>query len=219
VGKSLAVRVGHDPAPRPDVRGAEVGSGQNIPLRIIPDVGKGPENVAKSCASESSHVLDDDDSGLTFSDESVVLEPESGLFAMDSCLSASDGDVLAGEAADERIDLGQSRRVQGANIREPRNLGPVIREHLRAPGIDLDLERAGPPRALSAQVPKPDAREQRPEDHSSPKMRIKTTDERAMMPQHQRTQASIYPPTWLRNQRPNASMKKVSPQLTMSKRI
>jgi hypothetical protein len=62
---AVAVRVGHEPDPIPIVRGANGGSRNTMPLRIVPERGQVSENDAKPSAAFSREqvcdILHDDE--------------------------------------------------------------------------------------------------------------------------------------------------------------
>jgi hypothetical protein len=68
--------VGDDEDTPPKVRRTDIGSGERVPLRIVPDFGKGPEYVEQPSNSERCDVLHDDESWSNLAYESIPLPPE-----------------------------------------------------------------------------------------------------------------------------------------------
>lgn len=107
---SITVGVGirHEEPSVAEVRGADAGSRDTIPLCIIPERGQGPENTVKSPAKDRWDVLHDDEAGSKLANDARELEEESRPFAVEALRVRAGGlaDVLAGEAADEDIARG-----------------------------------------------------------------------------------------------------------------
>jgi hypothetical protein len=97
--------VGHEPDPVSTVRGANGRSRYAIPFRVIPARGQVSENSPESSSKESWDVLHDDVSGSKFANESSVLGPKTRACPVDPCSLACVGEVLAGEAAAEDVDV------------------------------------------------------------------------------------------------------------------
>jgi hypothetical protein len=103
--QSRAVGVGHDPDPVAAVRGANGRSRYAVPLRVIPARGQVPEYAPHSSSKESCDVLHDDVAGSKLANESGVLAPKTRAFPVDPGAFAGVGEVLAGEAAGEDVDV------------------------------------------------------------------------------------------------------------------
>jgi hypothetical protein len=97
--------VGNDPDPVSSVRGANGRSRYAVPLRVIPARGQVSEYALHSSSKESWDVLHDDVPGSKLANESGVLAPKTRAFPVESCALAGVGEVLAGEAAGEDVDV------------------------------------------------------------------------------------------------------------------
>ncbi|GAA4175957.1 hypothetical protein GCM10022287_22350 [Gryllotalpicola koreensis] len=158
---------GDDEDPEPLVRGADVGRANTCPRRVIPEIGKVPENTSKCSESRSlgpvlsqqsllefhiargigrigstnvlpNHVARSDDR-----DGFSHLHPEVRAGALGHALAApSRTEVLAGCSASDDVDRFHKRPVDLRQVTEVRNTGPVRIKHLRR----CFLELAEPPR-------------------------------------------------------------------------
>jgi hypothetical protein len=102
---SNARGVGQYEHPVPDMRGANGGSRNAMPLSIIPDLGQRPENSVQSSSKQRCHVLQHNRSGLQFSNQANGLKEQSRPFPGQSCPSSGVGNILTRESADDAIDL------------------------------------------------------------------------------------------------------------------
>lgn len=72
--------VGHRPRDDEDaltaVRGADVGSADRMPFRIVPERGKRPENSVKTPGPKARHVLHHDNCGSHIANDAGVFPPE-----------------------------------------------------------------------------------------------------------------------------------------------
>jgi hypothetical protein len=107
--QSRLLGVGNKPDPVAPVRGADGASRDAIPLRVIPARGQVPENSSEPSAAvaskEVANVLHDDVAGSKNVNESNVLAPKTRAPPVDPGLPSGDGEVLAGEAAAEDVDV------------------------------------------------------------------------------------------------------------------
>jgi hypothetical protein len=55
------------------------GSGDTVPLRIVPDLSERPEYVFQSSSAKVGDVFSEDECGPEFSDDSVELPPEAAF--------------------------------------------------------------------------------------------------------------------------------------------
>jgi hypothetical protein len=105
---SLAGRVGNNPSSFAGLRGTNKPARQSIPLRIVPESGKGPEYDVKSVPGEAIDVFDDGRFRLEFVDEPRVFEPEPALLSVERCVpsvhGSGDADILAWESAAENMN-------------------------------------------------------------------------------------------------------------------
>jgi len=104
----VAVGVGNNPDPVAPVRGTNVGSRYAVPFCIVPDLGQVSENSAKPSALVSRKqrwdVLHDRVARCHLANNSGEVGPESRAFGVDSGLSPSDGEVLAGESSANNVN-------------------------------------------------------------------------------------------------------------------
>lgn len=88
------------------VRGADVARAEHEPLRIEPEAGQRPENVAKSCASidaeEPSDVLEQEPLGSSGSEHALDVGPEPALVGAAESL-AGDAIALAWYPGDDEV--------------------------------------------------------------------------------------------------------------------
>ena len=82
-----------------EVRGADGGSGDTVPPRIIPERGKVPEHSGEPALDEGGDVLDDDPLRPPLTDEASVLAPEPRALAIETATASETADVLAWEPA------------------------------------------------------------------------------------------------------------------------
>lgn len=100
---SFADGVGQDEQASSEMGRPDVGCSKHIPLRIEPEGGQIPENSIKPSNSESCDVFHEHEPGSKHANDASELGPQARAGAVDANASASDGDVLAGEAAADEI--------------------------------------------------------------------------------------------------------------------
>jgi hypothetical protein len=86
------------------VWGANIGSSNALPFRVIPARGQVSENSLHSPSKQSCDVFHDDVAGSKFANDSRVLAPESRAFAVDACSLAGVADVLTGESSTNDVN-------------------------------------------------------------------------------------------------------------------
>ena len=87
---------------------------------------------------QSSYVFDDDELRAERVDGVGHVGPEAGAGAVSHSGAATrDGHVLAGEAAGEDVDRLDGGPINGGNILEVRDIGPVTGEDLGWGGVEL----------------------------------------------------------------------------------
>lgn len=86
----------------------------------------------------SSGVLDDDDPRAALEDDPSHLAPEAGAISVDSGTAARDGEILAGEAAEDREALAEVASV--SNVGNASCARLVSREDTASERVDLDLD-------------------------------------------------------------------------------
>ena len=143
---SSARGVGHDPDAIPLVRSADGGSENKMPLRIIPDRRKAPEDATQSATAKGWDVFDDDPARRDFLNDAEVFEPEAGSIAAEAGATSGDADILAGEAAADEVGNNsvccQSGCGEGANVMVAGHSRPMLRQHAAAKRFDF-AERNG----------------------------------------------------------------------------
>lgn len=159
---SFAVGVGNDEHAVAPVRGANGGSRDAIPFRVIPARGQVPEYPVQSPRKEGWNVFHDDDARSNHANDPGVFAPQAGPLSVDTRPGTGDADILAGEPPADDINappvgVGWG---EGSNVIVPPHVGPVLRQHLLTERVDLHLPLAPHPRALEPQVEPTDAREQ-----------------------------------------------------------
>jgi hypothetical protein len=138
--------VGHDPDTLALVRRAGVVSAQNSPARIIPQRGQVSEYCSQPPNSERWAVLHEDVAASHLADDSPHVAPESGALTIEPVSVASDGDVLAREAA--RHDIHQTAprsSVEGSHIVpdwEGGQVAVVLSGHEDGASVWLDFDGA-----------------------------------------------------------------------------
>lgn len=97
--------VGHrkDEHASPEVRRADFGDAEHVPLRIEPELGQVAEYNVEPASSESCDVLHEDVARSHLANDSRELAPEAGALSADAGALASIGDVLTREAASDEI--------------------------------------------------------------------------------------------------------------------
>jgi hypothetical protein len=103
------------------VRGADGGSGENIPLRIVPERGKVAEDPIGAGAEQSGDVLDEHRARADFADDPRVLAPEPRPSSGKTSALPGNTEVLAREAPADDVDgLGRSDGPDVPEVRDPR---------------------------------------------------------------------------------------------------
>lgn len=87
------------------VGGAEVVGSEHEPVRIVPELGQVSEYDSEPPRSEYWGVFHVNVCGSYLAYQAGEVFPEAGALASDACAFAGCGDVLAGEAAAEDVDV------------------------------------------------------------------------------------------------------------------
>jgi len=156
----LASGVGNNPDAVSLVRGANGGRRYAIPLRVIPALGQVPENEAHPSTKQRCHVLQHCVAGSNHANGSHQLPVQSRTGSGQTGASASIGEILAGEAADDDISLAL-REFGLRDIPIARDSRPMTRQH--GARIIFDLAEADSFKtasALESEAEAADAREQ-----------------------------------------------------------
>jgi hypothetical protein len=113
------------------VRSAHVGRSEQVPLRIIPELGQRPEYSSETSArSERWDVLQQDDAGSNIAKHPCDVGPEPPLVGLAELLSG-DGPGLARESRSEAIhDSTQRAAVEVSKVKPDRRLIQSTRFHL-----------------------------------------------------------------------------------------
>lgn len=105
-----------------------------MPLRVIPDLIKAPENRVQSARSKEGDVFNDDPRRPGFRDDAEHVEPEAGVLPFEASPSAGDADVGTGKPATHDIRERNTACLKGSaselsNVTEQRNVGPMLSEN------------------------------------------------------------------------------------------
>lgn len=147
----VAFPVSDDPDSVTTVRRANMGSGDTMPFRIIPDRIECPEKDFQSSTAKLWGVFEDGKPGPDLADDTDEFPPQAGSGSINASASTSDRDVLAGEASCEAIDgnavSSQNIGSEISDIMIARNSRPVLLEGVSRRGFDFAecdrLEAAG----------------------------------------------------------------------------
>jgi hypothetical protein len=118
--------------------GTDGGRRYAVPLRVVPALGQLPENDSESPAPESGDVLDHNPSGRKRANDPRELAPEPGVRPADSGSPAGEGEVGAGEATGDQIDL-RSAVADRPDVVVAGDLRPVVSEDRAAVSVHLSL--------------------------------------------------------------------------------
>lgn len=130
--RRVAAGVGNNPDSVASMRGANMGSGYAMPLRVIPERGQLSENSAQPSSQEACDVLHDDEAGSYEANESRKLCPKSRARAVEPKIFASDRKILTGKSAADDIYTPQEIQLYQANtvhVAEVRDVRPVPGQH------------------------------------------------------------------------------------------
>lgn len=160
-------RIGEDEDAVPLVRGAEGGSREAIPLRVVPERGQLSENDSEPPSKESCGVLHDEDARSKFANDAGDLEEKGGSLASESGSSPGGTEILAGEAGAEDVDAVEVPPSAVDDVPFDRRMRPPPREHAPRECFYLDVPRDDGIEArrcegtLDAKVEQPDPRAER----------------------------------------------------------
>lgn len=124
---SFARTVGNNEYPVASMWSADGGSGDAIPLRIIPERGQVTEDSPEPSVPQLRDVLHDDDSWSKVANDASEVRPEARARTGEARSFAGDGDVLAGEPSANDVDGNKASCADGANIIEPFCAWPMLR--------------------------------------------------------------------------------------------
>jgi hypothetical protein len=155
---SIVAGVGHDPDSVASVRRTNGARWYAMPLRVIPDLGQGPENNVQPSTKQRCHVLQDDDAGSNHASGSNHFPEESRTGSGKSGACTGKGDVLAGEASADNVGIGILR---SRHVTDVHGIGKPERENARGVGVKLGhSDRVKAARALEPEVEAANASEQ-----------------------------------------------------------
>jgi hypothetical protein len=123
---------------------------QHTPLRIETQRGQVPENSTEPPNSEHWGVLHEDVTGSYLANDTSEFRPESGLLPVDAGAFAGAGDVLAGEAAGDDVDVAAPLvPVEGPDVVPDGELGQASvalsgEEYVSSVGINLNSADGAP---------------------------------------------------------------------------
>lgn len=121
---------------------ANVGCGNPQGARSIAESRERFADCREPTACATGDVFDDDEARPNLADDSREVPPETAAGAPESSPSSCAGYVLAGEAPAEKIASWVVAWLR--DIDEPRDAGPVLRQHGAAEWIDFNLKDDGP---------------------------------------------------------------------------
>src|SRR5215831_17373448 len=122
-----AVIVGNNPDTISLMRGADGGRRYAIPFKIKPALGHVSENNSHPVSKQRCHVLHDRVARSYHAKGTHQLPVESRTLAGNAGAFPSAGHVLAGEASDDDVSVGE---LCVRDISEDWDAGPVFGEHL-----------------------------------------------------------------------------------------
>lgn len=141
---SFAVAVGQHEESLAQVRRANIGRGEQTPLRIEPERGNVAKHIGEPKAKVAWDVLEEDDGSSALFDDSSHLGPEVSLVRFSESL-AGDGEWLARVASNDAIhDATPRSAVEGSEIVGDRSAIQLRRFHPghedgRGKGVPLDV--------------------------------------------------------------------------------
>ena len=149
----VTVGVGNNEYPLPMVRGAKGGSGYNLPLRIIPDLGQVAEDDVDTQGKQPPDIFDDDVFRAYFADEPCVFEPQAAARTFfDSCTETSRAYILTRKTAAEHVHGRQFIAFQLFDVLIYGNARPVFRENRPAERVDFAKPLMSESRPLKAEI-------------------------------------------------------------------
>ena len=159
----LALGVGHDPDPVPDMRGANVGSSQQMPPAHIPDrvqvTEDSSEEVPAICGKQPWDIFDEAPRRSQSRDNAIHFGPEpSGIGS--AFASAGKRYGLTGEAPANEIDIPLlAIPPKGSHVTPTSNSRPVLGKDSDAVGVIFNLPLASHSRSFESKIDAPDTSE------------------------------------------------------------
>ena len=160
---SAVVAVGQQEEALPAVRSAHVACAEHVPRRIEPERGQVTEHFTESppvvSGKEPRDVLHEHEARSNVRNDPAILAPEARPLARESGALSGEADVLAGEAAADEVDGGES--VDGADVVISNSVRPVLREHGPPELFLLDLPDTSTSRGvLNSEIEAPNTGEE-----------------------------------------------------------
>jgi hypothetical protein len=142
----LAIAVGHNPKPLATVRGTHVVCADAMPFRIVPVLGKLPENAAQPVGSSSDawNVLHEDDAGSHLANDAPQLRPQVSRVGASLSLAGAAPRLTGDTAEDEIHASAPGSPVEGREVVPQGRIGdptvshPGLQEPLTV-GVALDV--------------------------------------------------------------------------------
>jgi hypothetical protein len=147
VSRIAASSAGCDEHPSTPLGHSEVLSVQHSPGDAIPDVDQTPDDRRHISAAvrreKSGDVLNQRPSRSDGVDDSEVFPPEPGLGSGESVPVSGEGEVLAGESSDHKVNGSIALRFVGCDVVVDRHTWPVSGEHGLCPWVDFAVADDG----------------------------------------------------------------------------
>jgi len=131
-----------DEDPVPPVRGADGGSGNTVPLRIIPALGQRPENGIQSPSKESWYVFQDDVARSYQANDPHEFVEKPGALSFEAGSLSGVAEILAGESSADDVDMGNV--LHGGDVFVAGNPGPVLGQDTPSIGVFFALPNHRP---------------------------------------------------------------------------
>jgi hypothetical protein len=167
----LASGVGNDPEAVAPVRGADGGSRNAVPLRVIPARGQVGEHSTESPRKERWNVLHEDVPGSKLANDSSELGPKTRALAVEACAESGEREVLARKPATDEVDGGEVGGADGADVGMSNSVRESRCKHGPSVRVLLDLPARREPRAFEAEVESSDPGKERADIHHRPRSR------------------------------------------------
>jgi len=143
---AVGVAISDDPDPIPSVRRTNGGSGDTVPLRIIPERADILKDQGKPFRAKGRYIFRNDPPRANSSDDSGHFRPETRTLTHDPNTAPCAADVLTWEASAHQVGVSGVGLV-GSDVVMLWYVGPVLMEHLAGFVVLLDeldcLEGAG----------------------------------------------------------------------------
>lgn len=133
---SFATGVGHNEDSLSDMRGTKRRSRNNLPLRIVPQPGKVGQDFWEARGAESSHILQEDPSGLSFANKTGNVGPEPAII-FQPFATARERRGLAGESGGDDVVL-SGPNMEGLDVVMLRDIRPMLGKDALTERVDLD---------------------------------------------------------------------------------